>query len=105
MIKIEHTVVALPFAFLGALLAVHGLPRLSQIPWIPMAMVGTRSGAMAFNSLAGIGIVAVLLAYKHSLVRPSDLSKVNTAFFTINGWISILLPVTTSLDYFWKKTP
>ena len=52
MIKIEHTLFALPFAFLGALLAAHGLPALSQILWIIVAMVGARSAAMAFNRIA-----------------------------------------------------
>ena len=47
MIKIEHTLFALPFAFLGAVLASRGLPTLSQVFWISMAMVGARSTAMA----------------------------------------------------------
>jgi 4-hydroxybenzoate polyprenyltransferase len=54
MVKIEHTVFALPFAFLGAILAVRGLPRLSQIGWILLAMVGARSAAMAFNRLVDL---------------------------------------------------
>jgi len=52
MIKIEHTLFALPFAFLGAVLAANGLPTLSQLLWIVVAMVGARSTAMAFNRLA-----------------------------------------------------
>ena len=52
MIKIEHTLFALPFAFLGALLAANGLPSLRQILWIIVAMVGARSAAMAFNRIA-----------------------------------------------------
>jgi 4-hydroxybenzoate polyprenyltransferase len=52
MIKIEHTLFALPFAFLGALLAANGLPALRQILWIVVAMVGARSAAMAFNRIA-----------------------------------------------------
>jgi putative 4-hydroxybenzoate polyprenyltransferase len=51
MIKIEHTLFALPFAFLGALLAANGLPTAWQIVWILVAMVGARSAAMAFNRL------------------------------------------------------
>ncbi len=51
MIKIEHTLFALPFAFLGAVLAANGLPTLKQISWITVAMVGARSTAMAFNRL------------------------------------------------------
>jgi len=275
MVKIEHTIFALPFAFLGALLAVRGLPELEQIGWIVLAMVGARSAAMAFNrlvdmsfdarnprtssralprkllsrsfvavfiavsaallvfsasrlnplalalsplaliilfsysytkrftwlshmflglalagspigawialkgtiestpiilgfavalwvagfdiiyacqdvefdsreplfsipkrfgikaslwissllhilmlsilaalfyreglgiiSFTGLLIVGLLLAYEHSLVRPKDLSRINTAFFTINGWISILLCVTTAIDILWNR--
>jgi 4-hydroxybenzoate polyprenyltransferase len=39
---------------------------------------------------AGIAIVAVLLAYEHSLVKADDLSKLDAAFFTVNGYISML---------------
>jgi 4-hydroxybenzoate polyprenyltransferase len=52
MIKIEHTLFALPFAFLGAVLAANGLPSARQILWIIVAMVGARSAAMAFNRIA-----------------------------------------------------
>jgi 4-hydroxybenzoate polyprenyltransferase len=52
MIKIEHTLFALPFAFLGAALAANGLPSLRQVFWIIVAMVGARSAAMAFNRIA-----------------------------------------------------
>lgn len=51
MIKIEHTLFALPFAFLGAVLAANGLPSLRQVLWIVLAMVGARSAAMAFNRI------------------------------------------------------
>ena len=52
MIKIEHTLFALPFAFLGAVLAARGLPSARQVIWITLAMVGARSTAMAFNRIA-----------------------------------------------------
>jgi len=42
-------------------------------------------------SLAGVAAVAALLAYEHSLVKPHDLSRVNAAFFTVNGYVSVLL--------------
>ncbi len=274
MVKIEHTIFALPFAFLGAILAVRGIPRPAQIGWILLAMAGARSAAMAFNRLVdlpfdarnprtanralpkkqltrgfviafiavssallvfaasrlnrlslelsplalgivflysytkrftwlthlflgislscapigawialrgtinlsplilgsavvlwvagfdiiyscqdvqfdqreplysipkrfgikfalwisailhlamlcilgflfwreglglvsylGLSVVGLLLAYEHSLVRPTDLSRVNTAFFTINGWIGILLFTTTMIDLLWN---
>src|SRR5437870_5144380 len=52
MIKIEHTLFALPFAFLGAVLAANGLPSPRQVLWITLAMLGARSTAMAFNRIA-----------------------------------------------------
>ena len=51
MIKFEHTLFALPFAFLGAVLAANGLPTIWQIVWITVAMFGARSAAMSFNRI------------------------------------------------------
>lgn len=51
MIKFEHTLFALPFAFLGAILAAEGLPPWDKILWITAAMVGARSAAMTFNRI------------------------------------------------------
>lgn len=52
MIKFEHTLFALPFAFLGAVMAADGVPELRQIVWITAAMIGARSAAMTFNRIA-----------------------------------------------------
>jgi len=58
MIKIEHTLFALPFAFLGAALAARDMPPepasfwIQKLAWITAAMVGARSAAMAFNRIA-----------------------------------------------------
>ena len=51
MIKFEHTLFALPFAFLGAIMAANGLPTWQQFVWITVAMVGARSAAMTFNRI------------------------------------------------------
>jgi len=51
MIKFEHTVFALPFAYLGALLSIRGLPAGHDILWITLAMVGARTAAMSLNRL------------------------------------------------------
>jgi 4-hydroxybenzoate polyprenyltransferase len=51
LIKIEHTVFALPFAYVGALLAVGEVPGASDLLWITLAMAGARSLAMALNRL------------------------------------------------------
>jgi 4-hydroxybenzoate polyprenyltransferase len=52
MIKFEHTIFALPFAFTGAVLAADGLPPWRTVFWIVVAMAGARSAAMGFNRWA-----------------------------------------------------
>lgn len=49
LIKVEHSVYALPFAYAGALLAERGVPSWRDLVWITVAMVAARSGAMALN--------------------------------------------------------
>src|SRR5215472_6024769 len=51
LIKVEHTIFALPFAYVGAFLAVDGVPSAHDLLWITVAMVGARSLAMALNRL------------------------------------------------------
>jgi 4-hydroxybenzoate polyprenyltransferase len=58
---------------------------LALLVWLARA---AGLGALAY---AGLGVTGLLLAYEHSLVKASDLSKVNAAFFTVNGYISVLL--------------
>ena len=58
LVKIEHTVFALPFAYVGAFLAVGGAPSTHYLVWITLAMVGARSLAMALNRLIDAGIDA-----------------------------------------------
>jgi 4-hydroxybenzoate polyprenyltransferase len=58
MIRIEHTVFALPFALLGMVLAAEGWPEGRVVLWIVVAMVAARSAAMAFNRLADRAIDA-----------------------------------------------
>jgi len=54
MIKFQHTLFALPFAFTGALLAARGVPPGRTLLWILGAMVGARSAAMVFNRIADL---------------------------------------------------
>ena len=51
-VKFPHTVFALPFALMGAVLAARGIPSARTLGWILVAMVGARSGAMGANRLA-----------------------------------------------------
>ena len=58
LVKVEHTVFALPFAYVGAFLAVGGVPSARQLLWVTVAMAGARSLAMALNRLVDAGIDA-----------------------------------------------
>jgi 4-hydroxybenzoate polyprenyltransferase len=90
--------------------ALHSIPKRFGVRaalWISAALHLVMLGILGFLfrreglggiSMTGLVIVGLLLAYEHSLVRPKDLSRANTAFFTINGWISILLFATTTID-------
>lgn len=51
LVRIEHTVFALPFAYVGAFLAVDGWPGLANVAWVTVAMVGARTLAMSINRL------------------------------------------------------
>ena len=51
LVKFEHTIFALPFAYVGALLAVDRVPSARDLVWVTVAMVGARSLAMGLNRL------------------------------------------------------
>ena len=63
-----------------------------------LLLILLRLEALGWISLLGVGVVAGLLYYEHRLVRPNDLSRVNAAFFTVNGYISLLLLIAVGLD-------
>lgn len=75
-----HTSIVLHLAMLALLVEVAHLEHL---------------GWLAFT---GLGVVVILLAYEHALVKPSDLSRINAAFFTINGYVSILFFAAWAAD-------
>ena len=93
----------------------HSIPRYVGIPaalWIArgfhLIMVGMLVGLVivfGMGKLAVCGVLAVvlLLLYEHSLVRPNDLSKLNAAFFTMNGVISVLFFAFVAGDLLLRK--
>lgn len=83
MIKIEHTVFALPFAFMGALLAARGLPSGRQAFFILLAMVGARSAAMAFNRLVDQGYDALNPRTANRPLPQGRISRRATIFFIL----------------------
>src|SRR5436190_4532070 len=58
LVKIEHTVFALPFAYVGALLCINAIPSAHDLVWITVAMFGARSLAMGMNRLIDAAIDA-----------------------------------------------
>jgi 4-hydroxybenzoate polyprenyltransferase len=81
LVRLEHTVFALPFAYVGALLAIAG--------------AGLPVGAWYW---LGVAVVGALLLYEHAIVRPADLRRLDAAFFTVNGVLSITFAVFVGLD-------
>ena len=55
---------------------------------------------LGWLSLAGIGAIFLLLLYEHSLVKADDLSRVNAAFFTVNGYVSVLFFLFWAADIY-----
>ncbi|HEV8581450.1 MAG TPA: UbiA-like polyprenyltransferase [Thermoanaerobaculia bacterium] len=94
MIKIEHTLFALPFAFLGMLLASEGWPSWWKVGWIVVAMVGARSAAMGFNRLVDRHIDAAnprtaARALPAGLVTPEAVAAfvaVSAALLVLAAW-------------------
>lgn len=94
MIKFEHTLFALPFAFLGAVLAAKGLPSWWQLLWITVAMVGARSAAMSFNRIVDARIDAANPRTQTRAIPAGTLSKsfvwvfflVSVALFFLAAW-------------------
>src|SRR5215213_2203124 len=98
MIKFEHTLFALPFAFLGAVLAAEGLPSWDKVLWITVAMFGARSAAMTFNRIADRKIDA---ANPRTAGRELPTGKLSVGFawaFLIFS-ISIFLVAAFSLNW------
>jgi 4-hydroxybenzoate polyprenyltransferase len=77
-------------AFLGARLA-----HAAAVVCLVAAGLGLPVGALYW---LGVGAVAILLAYEHSLVRPGDLRRLDTAFFTMNGVISVVFAAFVIVD-------
>jgi 4-hydroxybenzoate polyprenyltransferase len=98
MIKFEHTLFALPFAFLGAILAAGGLPTWHQLLWITVAMVGARSAAMTFNRIIDRDIDA---ANPRTANRELPTGKLSVGFAWMFLYISIGVFLIASYSLNW----
>jgi 4-hydroxybenzoate polyprenyltransferase len=83
MIKVGHSVLALPFAFMGVLLAARGLPDDRILFWILVAMVGARSAAMAFNRLVDARFDALNPRTADRALPTGKISRRATILFTV----------------------
>jgi 4-hydroxybenzoate polyprenyltransferase len=84
-------------------LGIAGALRTAQLLHVLMiACLLALVYSLRLGSLALLGVAAVttLLIYEHSLVKPADLSRVNAAFFTMNGYVSMLFFVFWAADIF-----
>ena len=98
MIKFEHTLFALPFAFLGAILAAGGMPTWRQILWITVAMVGARSAAMTFNRIIDRDIDAANPRTANRELPTGKLS-VGFAWLFLYASIGVFLLASYSLNW------
>ncbi len=79
---------SVPQAF--GLEAAFWIARVMHVCMIGALMALVRLFGLGWVSLVGVGAVALLLAYEHSIVSPKDLRRMNAAFFTLNGVISVV---------------
>jgi len=92
-IKWEHTIFALPFAYLGAVLAAGGLPRLSTLLWITLAMVGARTAAMSFNRAIDARFDAV---NPRTALRPIPAGRLSARATVVMALLGLLLLVVAA---------
>lgn len=91
---------SIPAVFgVGAALIISALTHLVTL--LALVGVGFVLSLSPFYWL-GVAAAALLLAYEHWVVRPGDLSRLDVAFFNVNGYISIILLSTTLVAVFWK---
>jgi 4-hydroxybenzoate polyprenyltransferase len=79
------------------------LSRLLHLAMLVCLVMLLQSFSLGMLGAVGIGIVALLLVYEHSLVKADDLSRVNAAFFTVNGYVSVLFFVFWAADVWYAR--
>jgi 4-hydroxybenzoate polyprenyltransferase len=93
LVKLEHTVFALPYAYTGAILALGTVPSARQLFWITVAMVGARSLAMALNRLIDAAIDARNPRTARREIPAGLLSRGNVVAFALASLIVFLIAV------------
>src|SRR6187455_2873005 len=93
LVKFEHTIFALPFAYVGAFLAVNGVPSAHDLVWITVAMVGARSLAMGLNRLIDAGLDARNPRTAGRELPAGLLSKMQVVLFCAGSLVLFLIAV------------
>jgi 4-hydroxybenzoate polyprenyltransferase len=97
LVKFEHTIFALPFAYVGAFLAVGAVPSAHDLVWITLAMVGARSLAMGLNRLIDAGLDARNPRTARRELPTGLLSPVQVALFCAAS-LAVFLVAVFQLD-------
>src|SRR5271168_65499 len=79
------------------------IARLLHLLMIACLVALLANFGLRWLSLAGIAAVVLLLLYEHSLVKATDLSRVNAAFFTVNGYVSVLFFLFWAADIYFLR--
>ena len=105
MIKFSHTLFALPFAFMGAILSARGIPSLDKIFWILIAMIGARSAAMFLNRLIDWRIDALNPRTKDRAIPKGLITPVQTVILIIASFVVFFLAAYILNELCFKLAP
>ena len=94
-----HGIKSLPVK-LGVEGAIKVARLMHLLTFLFLLAVGFVHPKLGWFYFLGLSVLALFLVYEHRLVKPNDLSKLNRAFFTVNGWISVLYFLIVAIDVF-----
>jgi len=81
------------------------IARLFHLAMVACLVTLAIGFGLGWLSWLGIGAILAMLVYEHSLVRADDLSRVNAAFFTVNGYVSVLFFLFWAADIYFLSQP
>jgi 4-hydroxybenzoate polyprenyltransferase len=97
-IMLEHTIFALPFAYLGLFLAAHGWPGWQPLVWVTLAMLGARTAAMSFNRAIDARLDAL---NPRTAQRPIPMGRISPRSVVVVGVGGLLLLLLAA----WQLNP
>jgi 4-hydroxybenzoate polyprenyltransferase len=79
------------------------IARVMHLGVVVLLFVMVHVFGLGAIALVGMCVVVVLLAYEHMIVSPKDLTRMNAAFFTLNGIISVVFFVSVAVDVLHRR--